>query len=149
MGEATTQAMMTNFTKSCDSKPQMLPIEAPNTLRIPISCLGLFGLASFMAEQRTKEIGIRKVLGASIGNIWGLLSQDFVKLVIIACVVASPIAYYGMSKWLEDYKEYKINIGAGVFVAVLILALVITLLTVSYQAIKAALMNPVKSLKSE
>ena len=118
-------------------------------LAIFISCLGLFGLASFMAEQRTKEIGIRKVLGASIGNIWGLLSQDFVKLVIIACVVASPIAYYGMSKWLEDYKEYKIEIGAGVFVAVLVLALAITLLTVSYQAIKAALMNPVKSLKSE
>ena len=118
-------------------------------LAIFISCLGLFGLASFMAEQRTKEIGIRKVLGASIGNIWGLLSKDFVKLVIIACVVASPIAYYGMSKWLEDYKEYKIEIGAGVFVTVLVLALAITLLTVSYQAIKAALMNPVKSLKTE
>ena len=118
-------------------------------LAIFISCLGLFGLASFMAEQRTKEIGIRKVLGASIGNIWGLLSQDFVKLVIVACVVASPIAYYGMSKWLEDYKEYKIEIGVGVFVTVLVLALAITLLTVSYQAIKAALMNPVKSLKSE
>ncbi len=118
-------------------------------LAIFISCLGLFGLASFMAEQRTKEIGIRKVLGASVGNIWGLLSQDFVKLVIISCLVASPIAYYGMSQWLDDYKDYKINIGAGVFVVVLILALLITLLTVSYQAIRAALMNPVKSLKTE
>ena len=118
-------------------------------LAIFISCLGLFGLASFMAEQRTKEIGIRKVLGASIGNIWGLLSQDFVKLVIISCLIASPIAYYGMTQWLDDYKDYKIDIGVGVFVVVLILALLITLLTVSYQAIRAALMNPVKSLKTE
>ena len=118
-------------------------------LAIFISCLGLFGLSSFMAEQRTKEIGIRKVLGASVGNLWGLLSQDFVKLVIISCLVASPIAYYGMSKWLEDYKDYQITIGVGVFVAVLVLALLITLLTVSYQAIKAALMNPVESLKTE
>ncbi len=118
-------------------------------LAIFISCLGLFGLASFMAEQRTKEIGIRKVLGASVANLWGLLSQDFVKLVIISCLIASPIAYYGMSQWLEEYKDYKINIGAGVFVIVLVLALLITLLTVSYQAIRAALMNPVKSLKSE
>jgi putative ABC transport system permease protein len=118
-------------------------------LAIFISCLGLFGLASFMAEQRTKEIGIRKVLGASVGNIWGLLSQDFVKLVIISCLVASPIAYYGMSQWLDDYKDYKINIGVWVFIIVLILSLLITLLTVSYQAIRAALMNPVKSLKTE
>ncbi len=118
-------------------------------LAIFISCLGLFGLASFMAEQRTKEIGIRKVLGASVANLWGLLSQDFVKLVIISCLIASPIAYYGMSQWLEDYKDYKITIGAGVFVVVLVLALLITLLTVSYQAIRAALMNPVKSLKTE
>ncbi len=118
-------------------------------LAIFISCLGLFGLASFMAEQRTKEIGIRKVLGASITNLWGLLSQDFVKLVIISCLIASPIAYYIMSQWLEDYKDYKITIGAGVFLIVLVLSLLITLLTVSYQAIRAALMNPVKSLKTE
>jgi len=118
-------------------------------LAIFISCLGLFGLSSFMAEQRTKEIGIRKVLGASVANLWGLLSQDFVKLVIISCLVASPIAYYGMSQWLEDYKDYKIEIGVGVFMIVLVLALAITLLTVSYQAIRAALMNPVKSLKTE
>ncbi|MES2795680.1 MAG: ABC transporter permease [Bacteroidota bacterium] len=118
-------------------------------LAIFISCLGLFGLASFMAEQRTKEIGIRKVLGASVTNLWGLLSQDFVKLVIISCLIASPITYYAMNLWLENYKEYKINISFGVFAVVLILALGITLLTVSYQAIKAALMNPVKSLKTE
>ncbi len=118
-------------------------------LAIFISCLGLFGLASFMAEQRTKEIGIRKVLGASVTNLWGLLSQDFVKLVIISCLIASPIAYYGMNEWLESYKDYKINIGVGVFLLVLALALVITLLTVSYQAIRAATANPVKSLKTE
>ncbi|CAH0996227.1 hypothetical protein EMA8858_02358 [Emticicia aquatica] len=118
-------------------------------LAIFISCLGLFGLASFMAEQRTKEIGIRKVLGASVTNLWGLLSKDFIILVIISCVIASPIAFYGMSQWLENYKDYKIDIGFGIFVVVLVLVLLMTLLTVSYRAIKAALMNPVKSLKTE
>ncbi|MVM33468.1 FtsX-like permease family protein [Spirosoma sp. HMF4905] len=117
-------------------------------LAIFISCLGLFGLASFMAEQRTKEIGIRKVLGASVANVWGLLSKDFVLLVIISCLVASPIAWYAMNQWLEDY-TYKISIGVGVFLTVLAMALLITLLTVSYQAIKAGLLNPVKSLRSE
>ncbi|UFH52457.1 ABC transporter permease [Spirosoma sp. KNUC1025] len=117
-------------------------------LAIFISCLGLFGLASFMAEQRTKEIGIRKVLGASVTNVWGLLSKDFVVLVIISCLVASPIAWYAMNQWLEAY-TYKISIEAGVFLIVLLLALIITLLTVSYQAIHAALLNPVKSLRSE
>ena len=117
-------------------------------LAIFISCLGLFGLASFMAEQRTKEIGIRKVLGASVTNVWGLLSKDFVQLVIIACLIASPIAWYAMDRWLADY-TYKISIHVGVFIVVLLLALLITLLTVSYQAIKAGLLNPVKSLRSE
>ena len=117
-------------------------------LAIFISCLGLFGLASFMAEQRTKEIGIRKVLGASVVNVWSILSKDFVLLVIISCLIASPIAWYTMDQWLQDY-NYKISIGFGVFVGVLILALVITLLTVSYQAIRAALLDPVKSLRSE
>jgi putative ABC transport system permease protein len=117
-------------------------------LAIFISCLGLFGLASFMAEQRTKEIGIRKVLGASVANVWGLLSKDFVQLVLLSCLIASPIAWYAMNQWLESY-TYKITIGIGVFLVVLILALAITLLTISYQAIKAALLNPVKSLKSE
>ena len=119
-----------------------------SVLAIFISCLGLFGLASFMAEQRTKEIGIRKVLGASLTNVWGLLSKDFVLLVIISCLVASPVAWYAMNKWLESY-TYRITISAGVFVIVLVMALIITLLTVSYQSIKAALMNPVKSLRSE
>ncbi|GAB4016941.1 ABC transporter permease [Spirosoma koreense] len=117
-------------------------------LAIFISCLGLFGLASFMAEQRTKEIGVRKVLGASVADVWGLLSKDFVQLVVIACLIASPIAWYAMNQWLENY-TYKITIGAGVFVVVLGLALLITLLTVSYQALKAAWLDPVKSLRSE
>lgn len=118
-------------------------------LAIFISCLGLFGLASFMAEQRTKEIGIRKVLGASVATLWGLLSKDFVKLVIISFAIAAPVAYYGMTVWLEDYKNYMITIKPWVFVTVLAILIVITLLTVSYKAIKAALLNPVKSLRSE
>jgi putative ABC transport system permease protein len=117
-------------------------------LAIFISCLGLFGLASFMAEQRTKEIGVRKVLGATVLNITTLLSKDFLKLVIISIVIASPIAYFTMKTWLQDY-EYRIEIGAGVFVLVMVVAIVIALSTVSYQAIKAGLANPVKSLRTE
>jgi ABC-type antimicrobial peptide transport system permease subunit len=113
-----------------------------------ISCLGLFGLASYMAEQRTKEIGVRKVLGASVPNIWQLLSRDFVALVLIACTIAVPIAWYLMNNWLKTY-EYKINIGIGVFSLVIAASVVITLLTVSFQAIKAAVANPVKSLRTE
>ena len=117
-------------------------------LAIFISCLGLFGLASFIAEQRTKEIGIRKVLGATVANLWQLLSKDFVILVIISCLVATPIAYYFMSQWLQKY-TYRTDISWWVFAVAAFGALAITLLTVSYQAIKAALMNPVKSLKTE
>ncbi|MFN3381740.1 MAG: ABC transporter permease, partial [Runella zeae] len=117
-------------------------------LAIFISCLGLFGMASFVAEQRTKEIGIRKVLGASVANLWQMLSKDFVVLVLLSCVIASPIAYYYLNNWLINYK-YHIEISWWVFVATAILAVGITLITVSFQAIKAALMNPVKSLKSE
>ena len=117
-------------------------------LAIFISCLGLFGLASFTAEQRTKEIGIRKVLGASVGNLWGLLSKDFVYLVLIAFGIAIPIAYYFLSNWLQKY-EYRTEISWWIFAVSGAGTLVITLLTVSYQAIKAALMNPVKSLRSE
>jgi len=117
-------------------------------LAVFISCLGLFGLASFVAEQRTKEIGIRKVLGASVTNLWGMLSKDFVVLVIISCFVAAPIAYYFMSKWLLKY-EYRTDISGWVFAAAGIGAMIITLLTVSFQAVKAALANPVKSLRSE
>jgi ABC-type antimicrobial peptide transport system permease subunit len=117
-------------------------------LAVLISCLGLFGLASFVAEQRTKEIGVRKVLGASVTNIWALLSKDFVTLVLISLFIASPIAWYVMNKWIMNY-DYRAGISWWIFVIAGIGALLITLLTVSFQAIKAALMNPVKSLKSE
>ncbi|AUP78486.1 ABC transporter permease [Flavivirga eckloniae] len=113
-----------------------------------ISCLGLFGLASFMAEQRTKEIGIRKVIGASVFNLWQLLSKDFLKLVMISCGIAIPIAYYAMSNWLNNY-EYQTNISWWVFAIAGMGALIITILTVSFQAIKAAISNPIKSLKTE
>jgi len=117
-------------------------------IAIFISCLGLFGLASFMAEQRTKEIGVRRVLGASVPYIWQLLSKDFVVLVLIACTIAVPIAWYLMNNWLKTY-EYKINIGFDVFAFVIVASVVITLLTVSFQAIRAAIANPVKSLRTE
>jgi putative ABC transport system permease protein len=117
-------------------------------LAIFISCLGLFGLAAYVAEQRTKEIGIRKVLGASVVQVWTLLSMDFIILVMISCVIASPIALYFLSGWLQKY-DYKISIGPGVFVLSAITALIITLVTISFQAIRAALTNPVKSLRSE
>jgi putative ABC transport system permease protein len=117
-------------------------------LAIFISCLGLFGLASFMAEARTKEIGVRKVLGASVLNLWGLLSKDFVVLVVIAFFIATPIAYYFLSNWLQQY-QYRTEISWWIFAVSGAGALVITLLTVSFQSVKAALMNPVKSLRSE
>lgn len=117
-------------------------------LAIFISCLGLFGLASFVAEQRTKEIGVRKVLGASVFNLWQLLSKDFVLLVLISLFIASPVAYYFMNQWIQNY-TYRTDISWWIFAASSIGAMMITLLTVSFQAIKAALMNPVKSLKTE
>lgn len=117
-------------------------------LAIFISCLGLFGLAAYVAEQRTKEIGIRKVLGASIAQVWILLSRDFILLVMISCVIASPIALYFLQHWLQKY-DYRITIGPGVFVLSAIMAFIITIITISFQAIKAALTNPVKSLRSE
>ncbi|MCC6287436.1 MAG: ABC transporter permease [Chitinophagaceae bacterium] len=117
-------------------------------LAIFISCLGLFGLASFTAEQRVKEIGVRKVLGASIFNLWTLLSKDFVILVLISCAIAIPVAYYSMHEWLQHY-EYKVVMGAGVFVLAVAPAVIITFITVSFQAIKAARANPVKSLRTE
>ncbi|OJV16732.1 MAG: cell division protein FtsX [Dyadobacter sp. 50-39] len=117
-------------------------------LAVMIACLGLFGLAAFTTLQRTKEIGVRKVLGASVFSIVSLLSKDFVKLVIIAIVIASPLAWYGMSKWLSDF-AYKTDIEWWVFVLAGILSISVALLTVSFQSIKAALVNPVKSLKAE
>jgi putative ABC transport system permease protein len=117
-------------------------------LAIFISCLGLFGLASFVAEKRTKEIGIRKVLGATIYNLWQMLSKEFVVLVIVACVIAVPLAYYFLNNWLQNY-EYRTAISWWVFAIAIGGALLITLLTVSFQAIKAAIANPVKSLRTE
>lgn len=117
-------------------------------LAIFISCLGLFGLASFVAEQRTKEIGVRKVLGASVTNLWALLSKDFVVLVIISMFIASPLAYYFMHEWTQKY-TFRTDISWWIFILTGAGALIITLLTVSFQAIKAAVMNPVKSLKTE
>ena len=117
-------------------------------LTIFVACLGLFGLAMFTAEQRTKEIGVRKVLGASVGSIVGLLSKDFLKLVVIAIALASPVAWYAMNKWLQDF-AYKIDISWWMFALAGLLAIGIALLTVSFQSVKAALTNPVKSLRSE
>jgi len=117
-------------------------------LAIFISCLGIFGLASFTASQRTKEIGIRKVLGATIYSVWKMLSRDFVWLVVLSILVAAPLAYYFSNQWLQQY-EYRIEISWWVFAVTGIGALIITLLTVSYQSVKAALMNPVNSLRSE
>ncbi|WP_413669557.1 FtsX-like permease family protein [Mucilaginibacter sp. Mucisp86] len=123
-------------------------INAFTLMAIVISCLGLFGLAAFSAEQRSKEIGVRKVLGASVTGIVQLLSKDFVKLVLIALIIATPIAWWGMSKWLQAF-EYRVPVSWWMFALAGVLALIIALLTVSTQAIKAARMNPVKSLKAE
>jgi ABC-type antimicrobial peptide transport system permease subunit len=117
-------------------------------LAIFISCLGLFGLASFVAEQRTKEIGVRKVLGASLYHVWRMLSKDFVVLVVISCLIAVPIAYIFLHQWLQQY-EYRTPLSWWIFASASVGALVITLLTVSYQALRAGLLNPVKSLRTE
>ena len=117
-------------------------------LAIFISCLGLFGMASFMAEQRIKEIGVRKVLGATVFSLWQLLSKDFVMLVVISLLIATPVSYYFMHNWLQGY-QYRTGINWWIFAVAAIGAMTITLLTVSYQSIKAALANPVKSLKTE
>ncbi|MFT3935013.1 MAG: ABC transporter permease [Chitinophagaceae bacterium] len=119
-----------------------------SSLAIFISCLGLFGLASFVAEQRTKEIGVRKVLGATVTNLWALLSKDFVLLVVIAFLIATPLSWWFMQKWLQKY-TYHTNISWLVFAASGFGILLITIMTVSYQSIKAALSNPVKSLRTE
>jgi putative ABC transport system permease protein len=117
-------------------------------LAIAIACLGLLALAAFMAEQRTKEIGIRKVLGASVKNIVLLLSRDFTRLIAIAFVVATPLAYWATQQWLNDF-AYRTNVGLSTFILSGTLALLIALLTVSYQSIKAAVANPVDSLRNE
>ena len=117
-------------------------------LAIFITCLGLFGMATFMAEQRVKEIGIRKVLGASVFALWQLLSKDFAILVFISIIIASSVAYYLMHNWLNNY-QYHTDVAWWIFIITAIGAILITLLTVSFQAIKSALANPIKSLKTE
>lgn len=117
-------------------------------LAIFISCLGLFGLASFVSEQRTKEIGVRKVLGATVYNLWSMLSKDFVMLVLISCLIAVPFAFYFMNRWLEGY-EYRMEISWWIFGLTVVGALTITMLTVSFQALKAASTNPIKTLRTE
>lgn len=117
-------------------------------LSIIVSCLGLFGLASYMAESRTKEIGVRKVLGASSLRIVSMLSMSFVKLVGVAIIIASPVAWYFASSWLESF-EYRVPLGVGIFAVTGVVALMIALVTVSTQAFRAAVSNPVKSLRSE
>ena len=115
---------------------------------IPINDLLLFGLAAFNAQKRTKEIGVRKVLGATVGQISYRLTVDFLKLVGIAILISLPIGWFAMNKWLEDF-SYRIEIGIGVFLFATILAIAIAIITVSYQSIKAAIVNPVKSLRTE
>lgn len=117
-------------------------------LAIFISCLGLFGLAAYTAERRTKEIGIRKVLGASVAGLTGLLAKEFLQLVILSCIIAFPVAWWFMHNWLQDY-AYRTTIDWWMFALAGIAALLIALLTVSFQAIKAAIANPVKSLRTE
>ena len=117
-------------------------------IAILIACLGLFGLASYTAEQRIKEIGVRKVLGASVGNIVSMLSKDFMKLVLISSVIAVPLSWWAMNKWLQDF-AYRINVGWWIFITAGAIALIIALLTISLQTIKAAVANPVKSLRTE
>jgi len=138
-----------SFDSQCKEEERLSTIFSYFTLfAIFIACLGLFGLASFTAEQRTKEIGIRKVLGASVHGIVILLSKEFTKWVLVANIVAWPVAYYVMNKWLQ-YFAYRINVGVWIFILAGALALIIALLTVSYQAIKSALANPVEALRYE
>jgi len=117
-------------------------------LAIVIACLGLFGLVTYAAEQRTKEIGIRKVLGATVANIVAMISKDFLKLVFIAFLFAFPLAWWAMNKWLQDF-AYRVNMGWWIFFIAGAVAILIALLTVCFQAIKAAMANPVKSLRTE
>jgi ABC-type antimicrobial peptide transport system permease subunit len=123
-------------------------ISAFAILTIFISCLGLFGLAAYTAERRTKEIGVRKVLGADLSSILVMLSKEYVYLIGVACLIASPIAWYFLHEWLQNY-TYRIEIPWWIFIVSGVSALLVALLTVSFQSIRAALMNPVQSLRSE
>ena len=138
-----------DFQRNYESETQLSEIVKYFTLiAILISCLGLFGLATFSAERRTKEIGVRKVLGASVGNIVSLLSKDFLKLVLLAAIISTPLAWYIMNKWLQDF-AYHIEISIWVLLVAWVIAILIAFVTVSFQAFRAASANPVTSLKYE
>jgi putative ABC transport system permease protein len=119
-----------------------------SAIAIFISCLGLFGLAAYTAQVRTREIGVRKVLGASVAGIIRLLAADFIKLVLVAIIIATPVSWYVMNRWLEDF-AYKVNTGWTIFLASGLIAILIALFTIGFQSVKAALANPVKSLRTE
>jgi putative ABC transport system permease protein len=135
-----------NLYKSEQRTGTLLDIFA--VIAIVISCLGLLGLATYTAQVRTREIGVRKVLGAGIGGIVTLLAKDFIRLVVIAIAIATPVSWYLMNKWLSDY-AYRVNIGWTVFVVSGLLAIVIAIITISFQSLRAAMANPVKSLRME
>jgi hypothetical protein len=119
-----------------------------SSIAILIGCLGLYGLVAFAAAQRTKEVGIRKVLGASLGNILFLFSKEFVLLIVVAFVIASPVAYYLMHSWLNSF-AYQVNIGGSIFIIAITVSFTIAAITIAFQAVKAALANPIKSLRTE
>ena len=135
-----------NFYKQENQLSQLYKIFA--AIAIFISCLGLYGLVSFMAVQRTKEVGIRKVLGASVGRIVLLFSREFTFLIGVAFIIATPVAYYFMKQWLENF-TYRINLGVSIFLLAILFSIVIAWLTVGWRAIRAARANPVKSLRTE
>jgi putative ABC transport system permease protein len=139
-------AQLNHFYKADIRLMQVLSIFA--VLAIAIACMGLFGLSVYTARQRTKEIGIRKVLGASVATITVLLSKDFMKLVLIASLISFPLAWWAMNNWLQEF-AYRIHIGVWIFAIAAAAAIIIALVTVSLQAIKAAIANPVKSLRTE
>jgi putative ABC transport system permease protein len=117
-------------------------------LAVIVACLGLFGLSSYTVEQRTKEVGVRKVLGASLSSILGLLSTEYLKLILTAFIIAVPISYYGMSRWLEEF-AYRTSFGVSEFLLAGALVLFVVLLSVGYQSVRAALANPVDALRYE
>jgi putative ABC transport system permease protein len=138
-----------DFQKNHLAEDRVLRIIGSFTIiSIIISCLGLFGLAAFATQQRTKEIGIRKVLGATVADVVTMLSKDFIKLILIAIMISTPLAWYAMSRWLQVF-AYRIEVAWWMFMLTGMLAVAIALVTVSFQSIKAALMNPVKSLRTE